>query len=155
MKGALPGFDRNGNLPPGVYELRSEDMERFEERFGWNSHRRRLLEGLRRAIKNMAAAGIGEIWIGGSFVTAKELPADIDGAWLAEGDIDVDRLDPVFLEFDPPRASMKRKYGVDFLIANQLLADPSARRGTVLAFFQTDRDGNPKGIVRLNLRQRK
>jgi hypothetical protein len=151
MRRALPDFDRNGNLPPGVYEIYSEDDKTFEERFGWNSHRRRLLAGLKRAAKNMAAAGVREIWIDGSFITAKELPADIDGAWLAEGVIDVDRLDPVFLETDPPRISMKKKYGVDFLPADAQLADPDAEGGSVLAFFQKDRDGNRKGIVKIDI----
>lgn len=148
MRKALCGFDRNGNLPPGVYQV---SVGSFEERFGWNSHRRKLLKGLKRAIRNMASAGVKELWIAGSFVTAKDLPADIDGAWLAVSDVKVDRLDPVFLEFDPPRISMKRKYGVDFLIADARMADPDARGGTVLAFFQKDRDGNPKGIVRIDI----
>jgi len=148
MKRALRGFDRNGNLPGGVYLV---SIVAFEKHFGWNTHRRKLLKGLRKAIKNMAKAGVKELWIGGSFVTSKESPNDIDGCWLAEGDIKVDKLDPVFLEFDPPRISMKRKYGVDFLIADARMADSDAYGGAVLTFFQKDRDGNPKGIVRIDL----
>lgn len=148
MKKALRGFDRNGNLPPGVYLV---SVKAFERLFGRNSHRRKLLKGLKRAIKNMATAGVKELWIAGSFVTMKESPNDIDGCWLVESDIKVDKLDPVFLEFDPPRISMKRKYGVDFLIADGRMANPDGRGGTVLAFFQKDRDGNPKGIVKIDI----
>lgn len=151
MNRALPAFDRNGNLPPGVY---TEELGHIGKRFGWNSQRRKLLEGLKRAVRNLAAAGVKEIWIDGSFVTAKELPADIDGVWLVKGDVNLDKLDRVFLEFDeidPTTSAMKKKYGVDFIIVNEELANPNAENGGVLAYFQKDRDGNRKGIIKIDI----
>ena len=80
-------------------------------------------------------------------MTEKEHPADVDGCWEAHASIDVALLDPVFLDTDPPRRAMKAKYGVDFLPSGTPVMDPAARGRTFEEFFQEDRDGNPKGIL--------
>jgi hypothetical protein len=145
----IPRFDANGNLPPGVHKATVRQVVR---RFGWNGRRRRVCAGLEEALANLVGAGVERVWIDGSFVTAKELPNDVDGCWdYVPERIDVSRLDPVFLDFDPPRIAMKKKYGVDFMISWVRLADPEAEGGTVLDFFQRDEDGNAKGILLLEL----
>ena len=107
---------------------------------------------LAAAIQNLAEAGVKRVWIGGSFVSDKDEPNDVDGCWDdLPGPVDVSKLDAVFLETSPPRSSMRRKYGVDFLIARRRLADREAQGGTVLDFFQTDRDGNARGVLLLEL----
>lgn len=124
-------------------------LEDIEIRFTWNQRRRRLFVGLRQALANLAQAGVKKVWINGSFVTAEDDPNDIDGCWEYESSVDVDRLDVAFLDLNPPRATMKRKYGVDFLISGATLADAGNR--SVEEFFQIDREGNPKGILLLEL----
>lgn len=47
---------------------------------------------------------------------------------------------------------MKAKYGLDFFISNLVEAGSSL---PFPAFFQVDRDGEPKGIVVVNLRSPK
>ena len=47
------------------------------------------------------------------------------------------------------RAAQKAKYGGELFRANTI-AD-SVSRKTYLDFFQEDRNGNPKGIVAINL----
>lgn len=92
------------------------------------------------------------VWIGGSFVSDKDEPNDVDGCWDdLPGPVNVSKLDAVFLETSPPRSSMQRKYGVDFLIARRRLADREAQGGTVLDFFQRDRDGNARGVLLIEL----
>lgn len=102
------------------------------------------MKGLREAAKNLAAAGVKRIWINGSFVTTKAHPNDIDGCWDCSKDIDTDVLDPVFLN----RTLTKEKFGLDFFIAGL------TERGSgkpFSEFFQTNRDGDRKGILVVNL----
>lgn len=138
----IPGFDAYGNLPPGLHRV---TLEEIRIRFTWNTKRKRLFGGLIRALKNLAQAGVKKVWIDGSFVTDKNAPADIDGCWEYQQSVDVNKLDRVFLDFNAPRTSMKKKYGVDFLISTVSLLDGQGK--TVLEFFQQDRDGNQKGIL--------
>jgi hypothetical protein len=139
---AIPEFDKNGNLPPGVYIVSLKDIE---SNFTWTTRRKKLFKGLKRAIDNLTKANVKKVWIDGSFVTSKNDPNDIDGCWQADKDVDADKLDPVFLDMNPPREAMKKKYGVDFLIAGVPIADSPGK--SIEEFFQIDRDGNKKGIL--------
>lgn len=94
-------------------------------------------------------AGCRTLFLDGSFVTAKESPEDYDGCWETEG-VDFDRLDEVLLTFDAGRATQKAKYGGELFLADWE-AEPL---GPLFRdFFQQDRDGNPKGIVVLDLKE--
>jgi hypothetical protein len=145
----IPTFDANGNLPPGVHKA---TLSEIRTKLAWNTRRQGLVDGLARATRNLAEAGVERVWIGGSFASDKEEPNDIDGCWDDRpGPIDFSKLDDVFLDTRPPRERMKKKYGVDFLIARLRLGDPQARGGTVLDFFQMDRDGNARGVLLIEL----
>ena len=96
-------------------------------------------------------AGCSRIYIGGSFVTNKEFPGDFDVCWESQG---VDRallkqIDPVFFDMSNQRANQKAKYGGELFRANTI-ADPMSGK-TYLDFFQEDRNGNPKGIIAIDL----
>ena len=137
-------FDPNtGYLLPGVHDAGWRDVD---SRFTDNSHRARLLGGLLAACRNLAAAGCGELLLDGSFVTAKPLPEDYDGAWETVG-VEPDRLDPVLLDFTRGRAAMKAKYLGDLFPASALAAPGVLYRD----FFKTDRNGVEKGVVLINL----
>jgi hypothetical protein len=71
----IPEFDDNGNLPPGVYFC---EWEEFQEIFGINLIRRRMIDGLELAMTQLKAAGCRTIYINGSFVTSKLEPGDFD-----------------------------------------------------------------------------
>jgi hypothetical protein len=106
---------------------------------------------LRRALTVLKAAGCSTIYIDGSFVTEKEFPADFDGCWDRAGvnRATLQRLDPTLLDFSNRRAAQKAKYRGELFLAD--VAANSA--GTLfLDFFQYDRDGKKKGIVKLDLR---
>ena len=81
-------------------------------------------------------------WIDGSFVTRKQAPNDIDGCWEYAADVDLEALHPVFLLGS--RGPMKIKYGVEFFPAFAVEADSGL---PFPAFFQVNRDGEPKGIL--------
>ncbi|MGH9855415.1 MAG: DUF6932 family protein, partial [Blastocatellia bacterium] len=109
----IPPFRRNGTLPPGVHWT---TWEEFADRFGGNQHRQDLLAGLKAALENLQQAGCPEVYIDGSFVTAKAEPQDFDGCWSKVG-VDPDKLDPVLLDFSQDRAAQKAKYGGELFIA--------------------------------------
>ena len=140
----IPDADtRSGYLPPGTHYAKWSEVV---SRFASNSHRLHLTEGLLAACRNLAAAGCRTLLLDGSFVTAKPLPGDYDGAWEPAG-VDPDKLDPVLLDRAMGRAAMKAKYRGELFPASALAA-----RGVVFRdFFRTDRDGVEKGIVSIDL----
>jgi hypothetical protein len=140
----IPAFNPDGNLPPGVHWA---TWQEFVERFGTTPHRRQLLKGLKSAIDSLSKARCRIVYIDGSFVTQKEHPNDFDGCWETTG-VDPDLLDPILLTFDNKRAAQKAKYLGEFFPA-EAQADSVGR--TFLEFFQNDRNGNPKGIVAIDL----
>src|SRR5258708_16788857 len=73
------------------------------------------MHGLENGAENLQAAGVRRIWIDGSFVTTKKEPKDVDGCWEYTENVDIGRLDPVFLA--ESRLPMKEKYGVEFFPA--------------------------------------
>ena len=88
----------------------------------------------------------GQPRLDGSFVTAKVLPGDYDGAWEPAG-VDPARLDPVLLDFTNRRAAMKAKYLGDLFPASFEAAPGMVYRD----FFKTDRNGVEKGVVLVDL----
>jgi len=142
----LPTLGADGNLPPGEHGADWADIEHAFTSTPW---RRYLLDGLRRACAALAAAGCTRLWLDGSFVTDKELPADFDGCWDPAG-VDPALLDPVLLDFTARRAAQKAKYGGELFPSTA----PAGRHGrTFVQFFQVDKHtGYAKGIVVLDPR---
>ena len=141
----IPPFDSpTGYLPPGIHDATWGELV---ERYGINPYRSRLLDGLLAALRNLRSAGCLVVLLDGSFVTAKLFPGDYDGAWDPSG-VDPALIDPVLLTFENKRAVMKAKY-----LGELFPAAWHAEPGVPFAkFFQRDRDGIPKGLVRLELR---
>ena len=101
-----------------------------------------------QAVKELRGAGCKEVFLDGSFVTAKVSPNDYDACWDTAG-VDPDLLDDVFFDFSDRRAQQKAKFQGEFFPTNAK-ADMSGR--TFLEFFQIDKQtGDPKGIVGLRL----
>jgi hypothetical protein len=141
----VPPFNDSGNLPEGVHWV---EWPQIEDRFGGTPHRRRLISGLERALKNLRDAGCRVVYLDGSFVTSCERPGDFDGCWEVDG-VQIDRVDPVLRTFAHGRALQKAKYFGELFPA-RARADEAGR--TFLSFFQTDKTtGDPKGIVALRL----
>jgi len=130
----LPPFDDLGNLPSGIYQVSWTD---FQERFANNSHRQQVLVGLKQALRELAIAGCHTVYIGGSFVTSKEQPNDFDGCFDPMT-VDLYSLDPVF----DSAAAQQDRFGGD------LKPNPN-----FVGFFQTDRDGNSRGVIEIDPRE--
>jgi len=139
----IPDFaPGSGQLPPGEYEATWAEIT---DRFGWNQRRRQLLDGLAEALQALAGAGCSRVWLNGSFVTDKEEPGDFDAVWEPRG-VDrllLERLAPEVLDLTNHRAAQKLRFGGE-LFPNII---EGASGKTFERFFQTDRDGNAKGIV--------
>jgi hypothetical protein len=140
----LPPFDPDtGRLPAGEHVASWDEVV---ERFGWNERRRRLLDGLADALALLAAAGCRQVWLNGSFVTAKDEPGDFDACWALPG-VDLDVLDPVLLDLTNGRRAQKQRFGGEFF-PNVV----ETESGLVFAeFFQNERDTSRKGIVVIDL----
>lgn len=141
----IPAPNAIGKLPPGRHPATVEEVEAV---FAVTPRRRRLFEGLRRALQNLHAAGVRRVFIDGSFVTTKADPNDIDSGWEWIEEVHLDLLDPLLLDFAQARQAMRDKYGVDFFLATWVEAGSGL---TFLDFFQRNRDDAPKGIVQLAL----
>jgi hypothetical protein len=128
----IPPFNEIGYLPPGVYEISWQELMK---RFATNPQRLRLATGLAAAMRKLANAGCRRVIIGGSFVTSKENPNDFDG-WYESFGLDLDILDRLFLEDVESQIE----------VFGGTLFDPPNYQG----FFQTDREGRPKGVIALD-----
>lgn len=135
----IPPFDDKRNLPPGIHPVTWRELE---SRFGQTAHRRRLLDGLRRALDSLRSAECKRVYIDGSFVTAKVEPGDFDGCWEVDG-VDPDKLDPVLLTFSNKRAAQKAKYHGEFFLADAR-ADPSGTR--FIDFFSATGTVTPRAF---------
>ena len=89
------------------------------------------------------AAGCNAVYLGGSFVTAKPVPADFDAAWVT-ADVDVNLLDGVFFDFSDGRAAQKARFGGELFPADFEEADTGR---SFAEFFQFSREDEPVGIV--------
>ena len=144
----IPAFETTGLLPHGIYWTSWYDLS---SRFGSNSHRARLLSGLKRGLEALSIAGCQTVYVNGSFVTSKVIPNDYDACWDVTG-VNVAQLDTVFLDFKNFRASQKAKYFGEFFPA-QFKAEASSPFRTYLNFFQCDKNtGGSKGIIGLALK---
>jgi hypothetical protein len=129
-------------LPPGIHEVGLVD---FTHRFVYNERRKFLYEGLLIGITNLFIAGCPQLFIDGSYVTAKPEPGDFDLCWDIEG-ANEDLIDPVLLEFSNMRALQKQKFGGEFFPFT-FYQKPEE---SFLEFFQTDKaTGSKKGIIKI------
>jgi hypothetical protein len=146
----IPEFDENGNLPPGVHFC---EWEEFQQRFGTNFTRQRMINGLELAMTQLKAAGCRTIYIDGSFVTSKVKPGDFDACWEDDG-VDIIYLQsiaPTLYNFSLRRAEQKSKYRGEIFPSNY----PANDSGTAyLDFFQFDTRNNlRKGIIAIDLQR--
>jgi hypothetical protein len=147
----IPPFAKTGTLPQGEWECTVQELG---VHFGFNAKRKKLLLGLKRIIRVLKKSGCSTIWVDGSFVTEKESPNDIDLLYDEAGlDWDVlSQLEPVLLDMSRSRAAQKAKFGCEAFSASWIA---TIHGEPFLSFFQHDRAGEPKGIVRLNLKSKK
>ena len=142
----LPVLTVDGLLPPGIHLA---EWDEVYAAFGTTPHRRRLLDGFRRAINALKKAGCKKAYLDGSFVTSKDKPGDFDGCW-EETDVDPALLDPILLTFANRRAAQKIKFSGELFPAGSIADTTSG--SLFIDFFQIHKEtGAAKGIIAIDL----
>jgi hypothetical protein len=138
----VSAFDSNGNLPPGVHDA---TIEEIKQRFAYNAHRAKLFEGLVEVTELLTRCDCPEVYLDGSFVTEKNEPQDYDLCYEPAG------IKPTaeFKKFLLSRIERKERYKGDIFAR---LPQPPYEIDHV-EHWQTDKEGNIKGIIRIKLRQ--
>lgn len=141
----LPSLKKSGLLPTGIHLAKWNELV---ESFGFNEHRQKLLESLKKGLKLLQQYDCTEVCIDGSFVTSKPFPNDVDVCYdntLMNWKKFI-KEQPEFNDVKNGSKIQKEKYQSEFYAYN-------AFEDSILHFFQFDRDHNPKGIVKLILNE--
>lgn len=139
----LPNLKKSGLLPVGIHLATWNELV---EKFGFNEHRLKLLEGLKKGLNLLRQYGCRDACIDGSFVTNKRFPNDVD---VCYDNTHMNwkkfiKQQPEFNDVKNGSKIQKEKYQSEFYAINAFEDD-------ILQYFQFDKDHNPKGIVKLNL----
>ena len=141
-------FNSRGKLPYGIHSI---SLAEFIEQFAYNPKRKYLLRGLIRAIRLLRRAGCRAIYIGGSYVSSKQKPNDIDVVWESKG-MDwerVKRVAPVFLDKRIGSDGQKERFGCEFYPSE---CTEKISKLPFLEFFQCDYEkGRRRGLVRIDI----
>jgi hypothetical protein len=141
----IPGFDENGNLPPGIHFC---DWSEFQERFGYNLRRLNLINGIEEVLILLKEAGCRVAYLNGSFVTSKTNPQDFDMCYDSDNvNIDYLRKNGHILLNCYNSAAQKVRYGGEIYPSEQ----PVDESTMSIEFFQRDRLQNKKGIIAIDL----
>jgi len=140
----IPAFNAKRLLPQGEH---AATWDEFKIRFGHTRKRRTILQGLLKAAREIKNAGGKVLFVDGSFVTKTHNPRDWDGCFL-EPEIDSKKLDPRLLDVANHRAAIASDYHGDVFIADTIEANTGK---PFRHFFQSLKDGTPKGIIKLDL----
>ena len=138
----IPKFNKQGYLPPGKHKT---TWSEFESYFAYNDPRQALMLGVKAAVDNLKRAGCQNIYINGSFVTAKSEPNDWDACWEITG-VDFDKLDSTIVDEEFNHRRRKAKY-----LGDLFLNAPNLPGHNYVEFFQKSRDGIRKGIIVISL----
>ena len=139
----LPTFRKSGLLPQGIHHCKWEE---FLSVFTLNEHRQQQSEGSRKGLEVLHKHGCSVVYIDGSFVTTKPFPNDVDVAF-DNSSMDwkgFKRHHPEFFDTKIGDIIQKEKYSSHFFACNPF-------ETYFIDFFQFDRNGNSKGIVKLDL----
>jgi hypothetical protein len=147
----IPAVGPSGYLPSGVYLALWQELE---HRYDSTPQRHALMEGLRTALAELRAAGCPQVYVGGSFITPKPNPNDVDCCFDYAHDLDWSRLAAADLLNTANDCAVQRvRYGCEFHFANMAIGQfgPIATTITFLEFYQRSVDGEPIGIIALDL----
>lgn len=147
-RGRLLRFNSRGKLPHGIHTV---TWQEFTRRFAFNPEREKLRRGLLRGIRLLQRVGCRVIYIGGSFVTPKRFPSDVDVVWESTGMSfeRVRRNSPIFFEMMPESPEQKARFHSEFYPSE---GKEGISGLTCLEFFQRAwREGRRRGIVRIDI----
>ncbi len=139
----IPQVHSSGNLPPGVYNA---TLEEVRSRFAVTPHRRKLFDALSRVVDILSEANCPEVHLDGSYITNATEPGDYDLVYEPIGMTETEAWRQLLrLGMD----ERKKLHLGDIFI--HMPCPPAFIN--YIQFWQTDRDDNPKGIIRIRLRR--
>jgi hypothetical protein len=141
----IPNFTKLGELPIGVYY---PTWKEFVLKYGFNEHRQKLLIGLEKGLEILMDCGCEDIFIGGSFITNKINPKDIDVSYNATY-LNFEKLNKNYPEFFDPKKGkylQNKKYGCDFIMFNNYEIN-------IIDFLSYNRNNEPIGILKFFLKE--
>lgn len=142
---ALPPFNRDGDLSPGVY---TATLTEVLERFGHGSIRRRAVADRLRRVYQLAASTrkLARFIVFGSFVTSKSEPNDVDIVLLMEDTFDLAEISgEASLVFRHMEADAR--FGVSVFWTRRCGALGGEK--AMVEYWQVRRDGGQRGIVEI------
>ena len=91
----LPEFDIDGDLPPGIHQPTLDELEQRLGRFVASDRRINVFTLFKQLMTIARSSGIVDrLVVGGSFVTAKPEPNDLDVVIILSVDVDFEALTP-------------------------------------------------------------
>ena len=142
---ALPAFNQEGDLPPGVYRA---TLAEVLQRFGSGSvQRRAVADRLNRLYQLAVSTGqLARIVVFGSFVTAKHEPNDVDIVLLMEDTFDLAAVTgEAALVFQHLEAAAHFGASVFWTRRSGAIGGEQA----MIEYWQIRRDGGQRGIVEI------
>src|SRR3954469_25580888 len=142
---ALPAFNDEGDLPPGVYQATLAEML---ARFGQGSVQRRAVsDRLNRLYELVTSTGqLGRFIVFGSFVTAKDEPNDVDVVLLMENTFDLGTVTgEAALVFQHMDADAHFGASVFWTRRSGAMGGEQA----MVEYWQARREGGRRGIVEI------
>jgi hypothetical protein len=137
-------FNSDGNL----HETVELSLEEFQQQFGTNMSRIEKIKAATQFFKKFSSCGCKAVYIGGSFVSKKKDPEDIDLLF------DLTEADSEKLEWELPELlshNHKNKIGTIRRNLKCHIFTFDKRDQRLLDILLRDRKGYPKGMVKINL----
>lgn len=146
----IPCLEKSGLLPPGMHDCTLAEIKTRFGAFQTSDRRPLLFANLLRFVSEARASGIvRNIIVNGSFVTAKDVPNDIDLIVIVpfSHDFTSDLSAGAYNVLSKQR--VRQRYGFDLLVARE----DSIESRRWIEFFQQVRlePGAQKGILNLKL----
>ena len=135
-------FNSNGHLHKTV-EL---TLEEFELHFGTNELRKERIRNALIFFEIFSDCGCTTVYIGGSFISTKIHPNDIDLCFDLQN-VDPEKMQEVFPDFFDINkvGEIQRKFKCHLLHFDKFNLK-------YLRMLEKDKDGYPKGLVKINLK---
>jgi hypothetical protein len=141
----IPNLKKSGLLPAGVNYA---GWKEFIEKFGFNDGIQKLLERLLKSLKFLYKNKCEYVYIGGSFVTNKSTPEDVDvcfdNTFMKLNEFQ--KKYPAFQFNEEGYYSLYKQYKANFYPFNSY-------DDYFIHFFQFSKLGEAKGIVKLDLKE--
>lgn len=115
----IPPLDKRGLLPPGTHVC--DSWGEVALHFATNAHRVKLMQQMQRFIAaELAPVAKGlELYLGGSYLSDKAAPSDIDCTLVMPIVQAADRMPLINLSADGAKGRIYQQYGVEFYLTFQ------------------------------------